>query len=282
MLRPVMPPVLRPLLVATMLLLAAAAAPATAAKSKAGKPSKAGGDVVAGSRLKIQVEKARVDLENHRLEVKMWPRSGKVTMEVTGESGAVIAEEAQDFTGRPAGSPLPMSWHPSNAEPVARIEIRATYEDGYIGVALMPWSVSVPHDEVNFKTGSAVIEDSEVPKLEAAHARIVEKVATIRARDINKDHPNLTLFIAGHTDTVGGNDYNLGLSRDRARAIAAWLRRRGVGVPIAYEGFGETSPAVPTADQVDEPRNRRVDYVLSFDEPTMKTTGYRPTWKRSN
>jgi outer membrane protein OmpA-like peptidoglycan-associated protein len=263
----------------TSVLLAAAAHPAMGGKTTA---KKGPGDIVAGSRLKIQVEKSKVDLKDHHLEVKMWPRSGKISMVVTGESGAVIAEEEQDFTGRPGGSPLLMTWKPSNEEPVARIEIRATYEDGFIGVALMPWSVSIPHEEVNFKTGSAVIDDTEVPKLEAAHARIVEKIAAIHARDINKDHPNLTLFIAGHTDTVGGYDYNLGLSRDRARAIAAWLRKRGVGVPIAYEGFGETSPAVSTADQVDEPRNRRVDYVLAADEPTMKTTGFKPAWKRVN
>jgi outer membrane protein OmpA-like peptidoglycan-associated protein len=269
-----MPTALRHPLVVS-LLLAAAAAPAAAAKTTLKR-----GDTVAGGGLKLQVEKSKVDLKDHRLEVKMWPRSGKLSMIVTGESGAIIAEEERDFTGRPAGSPLPLTWKPSNDESVARIEIRALYDQGYIGVTLTPWAVSVPHDEVNFKTGSSVIEDAELPKLETAHGRIVEKVTAIRASDINKDLPNLTLYIAGHTDTVGASDYNLALSRDRARSIAAWLRRRGVAVPIAYEGFGESSPAVITADQVDEPRNRRVDYVLAADEPTMKTTGFKPAWKR--
>jgi hypothetical protein len=39
---------------------------------------------------------------------------------------------------------------------------------------------------------------------------------------------------------------------------------------------------VKTADEVDEPRNRRVDYILSIDEPVMKTTGFRPAWRRVN
>jgi outer membrane protein OmpA-like peptidoglycan-associated protein len=79
---------------------------------------------------------------------------------------------------------------------------------------------------------------------------------------------------------VGDGAYNMKLSRERARSIAGWFRKRGTHIPIAFEGFGETALAVSTADGVDEPRNRRVDYILSMDEPTMTTTGFRPAWKR--
>ena len=67
--------------------------------------------------------------------------------------------------------------------------------------------------------------------------------------------------------------------RDRARSIAAWFRKRGVKIPISYEGFGETSLAVKTADSVDEIRNRRVDYVLS-DGPPVYSAAFKPSWKR--
>ena len=92
-------------------------------------------------------------------------------------------------------------------------------------------------------------------------------------------HPGITLYIAGHTDTVGNNGSNLKLSQDRARSIAAWFRKRGVRLPISFEGFGETSLAVRTADNVDEVRNRRVDYVLS-DGPPNYSAGFRPSWKK--
>jgi outer membrane protein OmpA-like peptidoglycan-associated protein len=96
-------------------------------------------------------------------------------------------------------------------------------------------------------------------------------------------HKNIgqaVLFIAGHTDTVGTNEHNFRLSLARAQSIANWFRRRGLAIPIAYEGFGKTSLLVKTADDVDEPRNRRVDYILAVDEPTLKTTGFRAGWKR--
>jgi outer membrane protein OmpA-like peptidoglycan-associated protein len=243
------------------------------------------GETKAAPPLQIMVDRSKVDLKQHRLEVKMSRKAGKVAVRVEGESGATLAEEEQDFSGRPAGSPLIVTWTPSSEETVARIDVKATDAfDYYSSMAIMPYNVSIEHEDVSFKTGSAVIDDAEVPKLEAAHAKIRAKLDAIRAKDINHEQRDMALYIAGHTDTVGGNDSNLVLSRDRARAIAAWFRHRGVGVPVAYEGFGETSLKVSTADQVDEPRNRRVDYILASDPTTasaqLKTTGFKPTWKR--
>jgi outer membrane protein OmpA-like peptidoglycan-associated protein len=237
----------------------------------------AGVDTVTGAGIKVQVDKARVNLKEHRLEVKMWPRSSKISLVVVGESGATLAEEEQDFTGRPAGSPLLVTWTPSNSdEPVAKITIKAGDERGYIGLELLPWTVTIPHDDVNFRTASSDIDAAEVPKLDAAYTKLGE----ILAKDKDKKYRSITLFIAGHTDTVGDGASNLNLSRERARSIASWFRKRGTRIPIAYEGYGETALAVSTADGVDEPRNRRVDYILSMDEPTMKTNGFKPAWKR--
>ena len=36
-----------------------------------------------------------------------------------------------------------------------------------------------------------------------------------------------------------------------------------------------------TADNGDEPRNRRVDYILSIEEPVVRATGFRPSWERA-
>jgi hypothetical protein len=236
-------------------------------------------DRAAGPPLRIQVDKSKVNLKDHRLEVRMSRPAGKVKIEVFSESDASLADEEHDFTGRPAGSPLIVGWTPSSDAPAARIEVRGYDAQGsWVGVALSSWFVAIPHQDVNFKTDSSEIDAAETPKLEAAYGKLEEVVA--KDKEHGRMHANLTLYLAGHTDTVGGAPHNLKLSQDRARSIAAWFRKRGVKIPIAFEGFGETSPAVQTADQVDEPRNRRVDYILSDDEPAMKTTGFKPAWKR--
>jgi outer membrane protein OmpA-like peptidoglycan-associated protein len=88
----------------------------------------------------------------------------------------------------------------------------------------------------------------------------------------------ITLFIAGHTDTRGSAEHNMTLSRSRAESIANWFVKEGLCVPIAYEGFGETALKKLTADEVDEPENRRVDYILSVEPPTIKK-GAAAAWK---
>ncbi len=69
--------------------------------------------------------------------------------------------------------------------------------------------------------------------------------------------------ITGHADRSGAEDYNLQLSLRRADAVRSALVSRGVkegGISVA--GRGEAEPAVPTADGVREPANRRVEIIL--------------------
>ncbi|MBX2856883.1 MAG: OmpA family protein [Rhodobacteraceae bacterium] len=70
--------------------------------------------------------------------------------------------------------------------------------------------------------------------------------------------------INGHTDSVGPAAYNRDLSQERANNVAAYLIEQGVmGRRLIVRGLGETLPHTPTADGVDEPRNRRVEIRLS-------------------
>lgn len=225
--------------------------------------------------LQVQVEKSKVDLKAHRLELRMSREASKVTIKVEGDSGAILADESHDFSGRPAGSTLIVSWSPSSDEPVAKIEVFGWDAFGYYaGVAIVPWSVSIPHEEVNFRTNSAQIDNAEKEKLEKSYALVTEALG--RHRNLGQ----VVLFIVGHTDTVGSDAHNFRLSLARAQSIAQWFRGRGLTIPIAYEGVGETALLIKTADEVDEPKNRRADYILAVDEPALKTSGFRPAWKR--
>jgi outer membrane protein OmpA-like peptidoglycan-associated protein len=224
--------------------------------------------------LQVSIDKSKVDVDGRRLEVKMNRPASHVTIKVFGNTGEVLADETHDFAGKAAGATLVVTWHPSSAEPVARIDVFGHDQHGYYsGVRIVPWSISIPHEEVNFETNQAAILPSEEPKLADSLRKINDAV---------KEHSELgtiRLFVAGHTDTRGSGEHNLDLSRRRARAIGAWFARRGLKIPIAYEGFGETALLVKTADEVDEPKNRRVDYVLSVEEPRFKTSGRAPSWK---
>ena len=70
--------------------------------------------------------------------------------------------------------------------------------------------------------------------------------------------------INGHTDSVGPAEYNLGLSQERANSVAAYLIEQGVmSRRMIVRGLGEALPHTPTADGIDEPRNRRVEIRLT-------------------
>jgi outer membrane protein OmpA-like peptidoglycan-associated protein len=221
--------------------------------------------------LQVSIDRAKVDLVKHSVEVKLSRIAERVTLKVVGQSGAVLDEVEKSFSGAAAGTPLVVTWAPVSDETVTKIEVWGYDADGYYaGVAIIPWSVTVPHEEVNFETESDVIRPSEVPKLESSLQQIADVVS--KHQDLGK----ITLFVVGHTDTVGTVDHNLTLSRKRARSIAAWFKGRGLAAPIAYEGTGKAGLLVKTADQVDEPRNRRVDYILALEPPRL---GGELAWK---
>jgi outer membrane protein OmpA-like peptidoglycan-associated protein len=69
--------------------------------------------------------------------------------------------------------------------------------------------------------------------------------------------------VIGHTDTLGDKTYNQQLSLRRAKALRDQLVKDGLtGTSISVAGRGQLDPAVKTADQVSEPRNRRVEITV--------------------
>lgn len=234
--------------------------------------------------LEVRIEPNDVDLERGRLSLRMSRPASRVTLKVIGLSGAVLADVSQEFDGAPAGSALVVEWPvpeataaeggtPSDA--IARIEVFGyDTSDYYKGIAITPWSLVIPHEDVVFETDSAEIRPSETRKLKESLARINAELP--RARHLG----TITLFIVAHTDTVGSSPYNLKLSMRRAQAIARWFRAQGLKIPIAYDGVGESALLVKTADEVDEARNRRADYMLGIEPPRFKGSGLTPAWKR--
>ena len=67
----------------------------------------------------------------------------------------------------------------------------------------------------------------------------------------------------GHTDTLGTQEHNQQLSMSRAEMIRDRLVHDGLSPKsISVAGRGKLDLAVKTADQVAEPRNRRVEITV--------------------
>jgi outer membrane protein OmpA-like peptidoglycan-associated protein len=86
------------------------------------------------------------------------------------------------------------------------------------------------------------------------------KVEMQRVLDELRRRPAPDIVVIGHTDTVGNQPENDALSLQRAQTMREAML--GLGIPparIRAAGRGEREPLVPTADGIDEPRNRRVE-----------------------
>jgi outer membrane protein OmpA-like peptidoglycan-associated protein len=91
-----------------------------------------------------------------------------------------------------------------------------------------------------------------------------EKLAKISG--ILLAHPGLTLQIEGHTDSVGGDEFNQQLSERRADSVRDFLAEQGVaGSSITARGFGKTQPVASNDTAEGRQRNRRVELVVNGD-----------------
>lgn len=104
--------------------------------------------------------------------------------------------------------------------------------------------------EIHFAFNSAdILPDSEA---------VLRQIAEVLEAD-----PALELVIEGHTDGVGGAEFNLELSRRRAEAVRAWLvERSGVAAArLATAGYGLTRPVADNSTEDGRALNRRVELV---------------------
>lgn len=78
-----------------------------------------------------------------------------------------------------------------------------------------------------------------------------------------RDHPNSSLVIEGHTDSVGSSGYNQQLSQARADAVRNYLMRQGISTDrILARGMGEDFPVASNDTAAGRQQNRRVEVLV--------------------
>jgi len=78
-----------------------------------------------------------------------------------------------------------------------------------------------------------------------------------------KSRHSKEVYIVGHTDLVGKEAYNTGLSQRRANYVRDLLVSSGIKPNTLFVSYyGKARPLVPTQDEVPEPRNRRVEVIV--------------------
>lgn len=109
--------------------------------------------------------------------------------------------------------------------------------------------------DVLFDTGQATLKP-------AAYGTLDRLATALR------EQSGRSVLIEGHTDNVGSDESNQGLSERRARSVQSALAQRGVsGGQLKAVGMGEGSPVESNASVEGRQSNRRVELILS-EAPT--------------
>jgi phosphate transport system substrate-binding protein len=74
----------------------------------------------------------------------------------------------------------------------------------------------------------------------------------------NSAYQGKSLLLFGFSDNYGGTRLNSRISRERARAVAEQLQKRGL-IPSLVTGYGKALPIAPNETQEGREQNRRVE-----------------------
>ena len=98
-----------------------------------------------------------------------------------------------------------------------------------------------------------------------ASAKLLDKskVELQQLAQFLRDNPDVKIRITGHTDNVGTQAYNLGLSHDRARSVADYLLNEGIAVArVSFEGMGSSEPVAGNDSEEGRAQNRRTELLI--------------------
>ncbi len=111
--------------------------------------------------------------------------------------------------------------------------------------------VNLAAKNVFFETAKSKLLNKSFPKL--------NDVVTIL-----NENPTYKVQIDGHTDSQGNDEYNQGLSEERAAAVRAYIVGKGIDESrLSSKGYGETTPVADNNTAVGRSKNRRVEMTLS-------------------
>ncbi|MBR4592084.1 MAG: OmpA family protein [Elusimicrobiaceae bacterium] len=106
-------------------------------------------------------------------------------------------------------------------------------------------------EPINFAYNSDAIEKDSYAQIQ-------------KTANVLKKYPNAKVRVAGYTDSLGDDNYNVDLSQRRAKAVAMQLVKDGVDAQnVSFIGFGEANPVATNKTAAGRAQNRRVELEVT-------------------
>ncbi|PAU64676.1 OmpA family protein [Pseudomonas indica] len=187
------------------------------------------------------------------IESSAWAAGGAVAGAVVGgllcyaqdgdEDGDGVFDRRDRCPGTPANTPVHHNGCPIKEYPA-------------VPKSPEPEPAPAPQSEVIVLSdlGEVLFAFDSAELTEAARARLRDVGGRLQGADV------IEIKVQGHTDSVGSDAYNQGLSERRARSVADFLVAQGIPASkLSTEGFGESRPVADNATDTGRAQNRRVE-----------------------
>ena len=120
-------------------------------------------------------------------------------------------------------------------------------------------SVTRVGDRIMLNMPGNVTFDTASADISAGFYDVLNSVAVVL-----EEYEKTTVDVIGHTDSVGAESYNQGLSENRARSVAEYLSSQGVlPARLLIAGMGESQPIAPNNTAEGRAQNRRVNIQIA-------------------
>lgn len=193
-------------------------------------------------------------------EVSRKPLEAKITITDNDKNEVVATFHSNELTGEylvslPAGKNYGVSiekdHHLFHSENIYLIKQKG-YHQVTKNVELLNLNKGskIVLNNIFFQSGSYQLENHSNPEL-------------MRLVKLMKDHPNMNIEIAGHTDHLGDENANKTLSKNRAEAVKGYLVAQGVPSDrIRSAGYGSSSPIADNQSSSGRAKNRRTEFII--------------------
>lgn len=111
---------------------------------------------------------------------------------------------------------------------------------------------------ITFDENSGVYFETNKYNINSASQETLDKLI-----GVFKEYPETNILVVGHTDSVGSEEYNMTLSKNRANSVTNYLTSKGVGGNrLTTNWFGETQPKHDNSTSEGRAKNRRVNIAV--------------------
>lgn len=103
--------------------------------------------------------------------------------------------------------------------------------------------------------------DLDKDTIKSGSRKVLDKAVAVLAA-----HPEIAVEIGGHTDSTGSREYNLDLSRRRAKSVRDYLVGKGIAEDrVSTRGYGPDQPIATNETTEGRARNRRIEFTVRKD-----------------